>query len=129
MSHQLFADDIRFYQRVLKISGDYAGAIDGVWGPQMDAADQAFTEDYEAAKQQLGAFDARSESNIQTLIPSAQREARRFLAKAQAGFPNLVISDTVRNTHLCQAGPALQQRSEWQSGPDCHACPRWGEQS
>jgi peptidoglycan L-alanyl-D-glutamate endopeptidase CwlK len=91
MSHQLFADDMQFYQRLLKISGNYVGAIDGVWGPQMDAADQAFTEAYEAAKQQLGAFDARSESNIQTLIPSAQREARRFLAKARAGFPNLAI--------------------------------------
>jgi peptidoglycan L-alanyl-D-glutamate endopeptidase CwlK len=57
----------------------------------MDAADQAFTADYDTARQQLGAFDARSEANIQTLIPSAQREARRFLAKAQKGFPGLSI--------------------------------------
>ena len=86
MSHQLFADDIRFYQRVLKISGDYAGAIDGVWGPQMDAADQAFTEDYEAAKQQLGAFDAHSKSNIQTLIPSADVRRGDFWRRLRRDF-------------------------------------------
>ena len=91
MSHQLFPDDIQFYQRLLRIAGKYAGAIDGVWGSQTDGADQAFDAEYESIKQELGAFDTRSEGNIHTLIPAAQREARRFLAKARQAFPNLTI--------------------------------------
>jgi peptidoglycan L-alanyl-D-glutamate endopeptidase CwlK len=57
----------------------------------MDAADQAFDADYEAAKLQFGAFDARSEGNIHTLVPAAQREARQFLARAAEGFPKFAV--------------------------------------
>jgi peptidoglycan LD-endopeptidase CwlK len=91
MSHQLFADDVTFYQRLLKNAGKYAGTIDGIWGPQMDAADQAFDADYAAIKQELGTFDARSEGNIHTLLPAAQRQARMFLLRAAQQFANFSV--------------------------------------
>jgi len=91
MSHQLFADDVAFYQRILKNAGKYAGAIDGIWGPQMDAADQAFDADYAAIKLELGGFDARSEGNIHTLLPATQRQARLFLTRAVQGFSQFTV--------------------------------------
>ena len=87
MSQPLFADDIRFYQRVLKIAGLYTDEVDGKWGPNTDAADKAFTAQYESIRNELGAFDPRSEGNIRTLLPVAQRAAREFLARAAAGMP------------------------------------------
>jgi peptidoglycan L-alanyl-D-glutamate endopeptidase CwlK len=91
MSHQLFGDDVRFHQRILKGAGLYAGEIDAVWGPQTDAADQAFDAQYVAIRQELGEFDARSEGAIHTLLPQVQREARRFLARAQRGLSGLTV--------------------------------------
>jgi peptidoglycan LD-endopeptidase CwlK len=91
MSHQLFSDDVEFYQRILRLAGKYTGDIDGIWGPATDAADQQFAAEYAAIKVQLGSFDARSEGNIQTLLPQAQREARQFLVKAQQNFTLFAI--------------------------------------
>lgn len=91
MRHQAFAGDIRFYQRLMKIAGKYAGAIDGVWGPQTDAAERAFDAEYDTIRKEMGVFDERSETNIHTLIPVAQREVRRFLTKAHREFPNFNI--------------------------------------
>lgn len=72
--------DVLFYQRFLKCNGFYQGKLDGDWGPKTDAADAAFQEQTARIKAQEGSFDARSESNIQTLAPLAQVTARRFLA-------------------------------------------------
>ena len=91
MSYQLFGEDVRFYQRILKSAGLYAGDIDGIWGSQTDAADQSLDAQYAAIRQELGAFDGRSEAALHTLLLKSQHEARRFLARAQEGMPNLTI--------------------------------------
>jgi peptidoglycan LD-endopeptidase CwlK len=80
MSYQLLKQDVLFYQRFLKANGFYAARLDGSWGPKTDAADAAFVQQSAAIKQQFGAADARSESNIITLVPKAQTAARNFLS-------------------------------------------------
>lgn len=86
MSSQLFADDVKFHQRILRLSGHYAGEIDGIWGPDTEKADQAFQPQYEAIRDRMGNFDPRTEQNIRGLLPKAQRAARTFMTAAQQDF-------------------------------------------
>ena len=79
MSYQLLKNDVLFYQRFLKSNGFYKGRLDGIWGPKTNQADVDFVIESSSIAQQIGTFDARSESNIITLIPRAQIEVRRFL--------------------------------------------------
>ena len=80
MSYQLLKQDVLFYQRFLKANGFYTARLDGSWGPKTDAADAAFVQQSESIKRRFGAVDARSESNIITLVPQAQIAARKFIA-------------------------------------------------
>ena len=91
MSAQLFADDILFYQRILHAAGHYDDTIDGVWGAHTEAGDQAFLAEYEDIRTALGAFDARTEGNIRTLLPQAQRAVRGFLTTAATGMDGFAI--------------------------------------
>ena len=83
-------DEIRrdrmFWQRMLKLGGYYVGHIDGIRGVLQEAAEDAWAADEYAAKQEFGVFDERSEQNIATLLPAAQRLARCWqkMAKAEA---------------------------------------------
>jgi peptidoglycan L-alanyl-D-glutamate endopeptidase CwlK len=80
MSYQLLKQDVLFYQRFLKANGFYNARLDGRWGPKTDAADAAFVAKGQSIKADFGTVDAKSESNIITLIPDAQVVARKFLA-------------------------------------------------
>lgn len=84
MSARLFADDIVFFQRLLRREGLYRGALDGVWGPQTEQAVCDFESQADAIAAQFGSFDPRSENNIRTLSLRAQASARRFLGRVQA---------------------------------------------
>jgi peptidoglycan L-alanyl-D-glutamate endopeptidase CwlK len=86
MSLRLFTDDIQFYQRLLSVAGLYNGPLNGTWTAAVDAADQAFFEEFKAIAAQLGTFHQRSENSIQTLLPATQKAARRFLARAKTDF-------------------------------------------
>lgn len=79
MSYQLLKQDVLFYQRFLRSAGYYSGALDGQWGPVTNQADADFLSESNSIKAQYETFDAASESNIITLIPKAQIEARKFL--------------------------------------------------
>jgi len=79
MSAQLFADDILFYQRLLKAQGLYAGDLDGVWGPQTEAAQTAFETQSAEIATAIGTFDKRSERSLDTLLLKAQRAMRTAL--------------------------------------------------
>ncbi len=93
MSKVLSADDVRFQQRFLKSGGFYKDIIDGDWGPNTDAALDAFIAETERLKNELGAFDKRSEDNIATLQIPAQRLARLLLKTVQAeGMDVRIIS-------------------------------------
>ena len=79
MSAKLFETDVKFLQRFLKVAGVYQGPVDGKWSAAVDTAETAFSDQYVAIRSELGTFDNRSESNIVTLLPAAQRKARAFL--------------------------------------------------
>ena len=86
MSAVLFKSDILFLQRILAVSGFYKGPLNGNWTDAVDAAEEALLTTYEQIKQTLGAFDDRTETNIKSLIPAAQRKAREFM-KVASTFP------------------------------------------
>ena len=95
MSYQLLKYDVLFYQRFLKANGFYTGRLSGSWDTATNAADAAFVQQSENIKQQFGSTDARSESNIITLVPKAQIAARKFLGLlSRIGKDVRIISGT-----------------------------------
>jgi peptidoglycan L-alanyl-D-glutamate endopeptidase CwlK len=95
VSAPLFADDVKFLQRMLCAAGCYAGAADGVWNKAVEVADDRLVALSETIAQQLGVFDLRSERNIRTLHPEAQKAARLFLGAVRAaGIDARIISGT-----------------------------------
>jgi peptidoglycan L-alanyl-D-glutamate endopeptidase CwlK len=96
MSYQLLKNDILFYQRFLKSNGFYNGALDGLWGPKTNKADTDFVALSVSIAGQYGTFDNRSETNIITLIPDAQIEARRFLKWARNNNKRVKILSCTR---------------------------------
>lgn len=86
MGMEIFKADPLFFQRLMKSAGLYTGDLDGDWGPLTEGAMTAFKKLTKAHADTYGTFDARTESNIATLVPDAQRAARRFLAAAKP-FP------------------------------------------
>ena len=75
--------DTKFWQRMLKLAGYYVGHIDGIRGVLQEAAEIKWMQEEYAAKQEFGTFDERSEQNIATLLPVAQRIARKWLKEAK----------------------------------------------
>ncbi len=95
MSYQLLKQDVLFYQRFLRAAGFYNDTLDGNWGPHTNGADADFSAQSAVIAEQLGLFDARSESNIITLLPIAQKKARLFLQQCESsGFDVRIISGT-----------------------------------
>ncbi|MBV9673136.1 MAG: M15 family metallopeptidase [Verrucomicrobia bacterium] len=79
-----YDDDPLFWQRFLESAGFYHGALDGDFGQQSHVAAEAFeARSAEIAKTSV-IFDIRTESNIQTLHPTAQLKARIFLRDVTA---------------------------------------------
>ena len=83
MSLQLFKSDILFFQRILTVSGFYDGPLNGRWSSDVDKAEDEFDADYVATKNAYGELDKRTEKNIATLIPKAQKKAREFMKVAK----------------------------------------------
>jgi peptidoglycan L-alanyl-D-glutamate endopeptidase CwlK len=82
MSAKLLKADVLFFQRILMVSGYYAGPLDGKWSKAVDDGEKRFDDEYERIKEKQGAFDPRTETAIRTLIPSAQKKARAFMSAA-----------------------------------------------
>jgi peptidoglycan L-alanyl-D-glutamate endopeptidase CwlK len=94
-SQRLFSGDVRFLQRFLKSSGFTPGPIDGIWGSKTNGAQEQFLEKSQEIARDCGVFDQRSEQNIFTLFPKAQKEARNFLKRLKnAGINARIISGT-----------------------------------
>lgn len=95
MSERLFEDDVIFLQRLLKSGGLYTDRIDGIWGPNTDAAVTAFETRSAQIAAALGTFDARTERSVQTLHLRAQEAARACLTAIRAaGINARIISGT-----------------------------------
>lgn len=89
MVAKVFKSDPLFFQRLAKSSGLYAGNLDGDWGPLTQGAADAWDKMAEATAKTYGKFDTRTEENIASLVPKAQRAARQFLVAAKP-FPYTV---------------------------------------
>ena len=83
MGVEIFRADVMFFQRLMKSCKLYAGDLDGDWGPLSQGAWDALNQLYLATLKTYGSFDARTEGNIATLLPAAQRAARIFLTSAK----------------------------------------------
>ena len=83
--------DVRFWQRLLNFAGYGAGKVDGIAGPKTRAAAARWMADAEAAKTAYGTYDERSETNIATLLPSVQKQARLWLKEAKAKAAQLGV--------------------------------------
>jgi peptidoglycan L-alanyl-D-glutamate endopeptidase CwlK len=84
-----------FWQRSLKCAGFYTDIIDGDFGSNSLQAAHDSEQASIAIANQLISFDGRSESNIQTLLPMAQKKARDFMKAVQAaGVTIKIISGT-----------------------------------
>lgn len=89
MSRPITKAEILYLQRLAASSGLYAGPLDGKWTKAVADAEQALADAAAALKTKFGTFDARTETNIATLMPPAQKLARQFM-KAVSGFPHTV---------------------------------------
>jgi peptidoglycan LD-endopeptidase CwlK len=96
MSYSLFADDILFFQRLLRAEGLYLAALDGEWGPKTEKAAREFERRAEQISFETRTFDPRSERCILTLSLKAQREARQFLCRIIDGRVNARILSGTR---------------------------------
>jgi len=95
MSLRLFADDVLFFQRLLRAEGLYLDDLDGDWGPNTEKATGEFEGRSESIRRETRTFDSRSERNILTLALKAQLEARLFLGRViDSGINARIISGT-----------------------------------
>jgi len=93
MSARLFADDVLFFQRLLKSEGLYTKELDGIWDPYTEKAANDFEALSDLLREEIMAFDFRTEKNIRTLSLSAQKQARIFMKKVlTAGIKAKIIS-------------------------------------
>jgi peptidoglycan L-alanyl-D-glutamate endopeptidase CwlK len=84
MSKPLSRDEILYLQRTCACCGLYSGPIDGKWSPAVDQAELDLDARSQALRAEIGQFDPRTEKNISTLMPPAQKVAREFMKAASA---------------------------------------------
>jgi peptidoglycan L-alanyl-D-glutamate endopeptidase CwlK len=112
----VFKKDPLFFQRLAKSSGLYAGNLDGSWGPLTQGAADAWDKLAAATAKTYGTFDSRTEENIASLVPKAQRAARQFLVAAKA-FPYTVKILSGGRTYAQQTAIYNQGRVKGFPGP------------
>lgn len=110
MVAKVFKDDPLFFQRLAKSIGLYHGNLDGSWGPLTQGAADAWDKLASATAKTYGTFDSRTEGNIATLIPQAQRAARQFMVAAKA-FPLTVQILSGTRTYAEQTALYAQGRT------------------
>lgn len=91
--------DTFYWQRLLRLAGYYHGAIDGIPGNGTQNGTERWSTDADRYKMETGCFDERTERNISTLLPEAQKAARQWfkLARNEAvnqGYEAKIICGT-----------------------------------
>lgn len=76
--------DKKYWQRLLRLAGYYHGAIDGIHGQQTRGAAASWDAAANASVMRYGKFDARTETNLATLLPELQAATRDWLVHAVA---------------------------------------------
>ncbi len=110
MVAKVFKSDTLFFQRLAKSAGLYSGNLDGSWGPLTQGAADAWDKIAAATAKTYGTFDPRTEENIASLVPKAQRAARLFLVACKA-FPYSVKILSGGRTYAQQTALYNQGRS------------------
>ncbi len=82
MSLENIKEDVRFWQRLLRLAGYYDGQIDGIRGPKQRRAEELWGIAHANARALRGEFDERTERNLDTCLPQAADLFRAWLAKA-----------------------------------------------
>jgi peptidoglycan L-alanyl-D-glutamate endopeptidase CwlK len=85
MSMSLLPADILYLQRTCAVCGCYAGPLDGKWSLDVQTAEDKLAAQASELRSTLGIFDVRTEKNVATLMPPAQKVARQFM-KVASGF-------------------------------------------
>jgi peptidoglycan LD-endopeptidase CwlK len=114
MSYQMNKKDVLLRQHLLKASGFDPHGLDGVWGGRTHAADESFLAASVAMRDEIGAFDVRTEGNIRSLHIKAQRLAREFMFRA-AGFAYLV--KIISGTRTYAEQDDLYAKGRWVGPP------------
>jgi peptidoglycan L-alanyl-D-glutamate endopeptidase CwlK len=112
-----YSSDPIFWQRFLKCAGFYSDTIDGDFGKNSLKAAHDFEKASIAIANELGAFDGRSELNIQTLLPAAQRKAREFMKTAAAGTPASISIKIISGTRTFAEQDELYSHGRTKTGP------------
>jgi len=89
--------DPLFYQRLLSSCGLYTDKLDGLYGKNTLAAENAFNKLFVKYAEQYGYFDQRTEANIATLLPKAQIAARKAMVAVKGlggGLTVQILSGT-----------------------------------
>lgn len=90
-----FANDVLFFQRLLKSEGFYRGRLDGLYGRYTEMASITFQTESKQLVERYGVFDRRTERNIKMMTLRAQVLARQFMARmVSAGINGKIISGT-----------------------------------
>jgi peptidoglycan L-alanyl-D-glutamate endopeptidase CwlK len=114
----MITDDTLFLQRFLQSMGFYHDRLDGLYGPNTNAAFSEFQHLSERIADRTGRFDQRSETNIFSLHPQAQVKAREFLAAMKAsGLPGAVIIRIISGTRTYAEQAELYAQGRTKPGP------------
>ncbi len=84
MSLSLLPADVLFLQRTCAVCGCYSGPLDGKWSLDVQTAEDKLEAQAAELRTKLGTFDARTEKNIASLMPPAQKVARQFMKESAA---------------------------------------------
>ena len=76
--------DVRYWQTLLRFAGYDCGVVDGIRGRRTQAAEELWFGDARRFCLEFGGvFDERTEANLATLIPAAQRCVRAWFVRAR----------------------------------------------
>lgn len=72
-----------YWQRLLRLAGYYHGTIDGITGSGTRDGAELWARDADRYRMETNRFDERTELNISTLLPEAQKAARQWFQMAR----------------------------------------------
>jgi peptidoglycan L-alanyl-D-glutamate endopeptidase CwlK len=127
MAQPLSPEAVLFRQRFLSCCGFYTDTLDGLWGPNTEAADQAFFAQSAAIAAAEGTFDPRTERNLLTLQCDAQRAARGSLRAILGTLPAGTEARIISGTRTYAEQDALFSQGRFGNPPPIVTNSRGGE--
>lgn len=101
-----------YWQRLLRLGGYYEKAIDGVIGTDTQSGAQRWAADAARYKRETGEFDERTERNLSTLLPEAQKAARQWfqIARVEARIRGYEVKIICGTRTYAEQDALFQQR-------------------